>query len=79
MVTSAPYGNRRRRWPCLLVPYLIQFTEVSKCRIAPTAREVSSVGWKHAKHFLQMDSEFDVVVVMEPAALHSEKERSDNW
>lgn len=45
------------RQPCLLVPYLIQFTEVSKCRIAPVEKKVSSVGWKHAKHLLRMDSE----------------------
>lgn len=50
------WGQRRGK-PCLLVPYLIQFTEVSKCRIAPVGRKVSSVGWKHAKHLLRMDSE----------------------
>lgn len=55
-----------------MVPYLTQFTEVSKCRVAPVERKVSSVGWKHAKHLLQMDSEFRVVG-MEPAAFHSEK------
>lgn len=53
-----------------MVPYLTQFTEVSKCRVAPVERKVSSVGWKHAKHLLQMDSEFRVVG-MEPAAFHS--------
>lgn len=60
MVTSSPRGNRRERPPCLLVPYLIQFTEVSKCRIAPVERKASSVGWKHAKRLLQMDSEFSI-------------------
>lgn len=64
-------GDSERRWPCLLAPYLTQFPEVSRRRITPIERKVSSVGCRQAEHLLRMDSEFDVVAV-EPVALHSE-------
>lgn len=62
--------KQAREAPCLLVPYLIQFTEVLERGLAPGERKVSSTGWKHAKHPSTGFGDFGMAG-MEPAVFHS--------